>query len=83
MGLVAYPSPASSKLKVVFAVRDNTTVSINLLNSAGASYYFSKHDASTGTFNSVIDVSDKAPGTYILKVTIGDKFYSRKVLIVK
>lgn len=83
IALAAYPSPANSQLNVFFAVKDNNKVSVNLLNSAGTSYYYSKQDASAGSFSTAINVADKAPGTYILKIIIGDKIYSRKVLIVR
>jgi hypothetical protein len=83
IALAAYPSPASSQLNVFFAVKDKNKVSVNLLNSAGTSYYFKQQDAAAGSFNTAINVADKAAGTYILKITIGDKFYSRKVLIVR
>ncbi len=81
IGLLIYPVPASSQLNIIFAAPASGALNLSIINSAGKIAYANEQTIAAGNFSTVINVSDIAPGTYILKIDVGQKVYSTKIVI--
>ncbi len=81
IGLVVFPVPADNQVNVVFAAKTAASLNISLINSAGETDYSNSQVLPAGNFSTVIDVGHIAPGTYVLKIVLGQKIYARKIII--
>jgi hypothetical protein len=81
IGLVLFPVPASSQLNVLFVSRTNSTLTLSLINAAGKIVSGSTQTVAAGNFNTALDITNQPPGTYILKLVLGDKTYNNKIII--
>jgi len=82
IGLATFPVPASKFLNVLFETKTPETLNLYLINSAGQIVYTESKNIAAGNFSTAIDVSRKAAGTYTLRVVLGQKDYSHKVIII-
>ncbi|MCO5934027.1 S8 family peptidase [Mucilaginibacter sp. RB4R14] len=83
IGLTVFPVPATTYFNVVFEVKAVGNLEISLVNTAGRVVYRSAQKvAAAGNFSTVINTTDRLPGTYVLKVNLNDKVYSKKIIIV-
>jgi hypothetical protein len=76
-----FPNPANTQLNVLFAAKTAIPVNLSLINSKGEMAYVEKVMLSGGNFSTLINVSNYVPGTYILKILVGSKMYTRKIII--
>jgi len=83
IGLVLFPVPASSQLNILFVAKTNSTLTLSLINAAGKIVSGSTQTFTAGNFNTALDVSNQAPGTYILKLVLGEKTYNNKIIIAR
>ncbi|MDR3693252.1 MAG: S8 family serine peptidase [Mucilaginibacter sp.] len=83
IGLVVYPVPANNQLNVIFASPANNNLNLSLMNAAGLIVYNDMEAIAQGNFSKTIDVSRLAPGTYLLKLALGQKVYYDKIVIVR
>jgi hypothetical protein len=83
IGLASFPVPASKQLNVIFAVKTGGTVGVSLIGAAGKLVYSNSSTQLAGNFNTVINVSGYASGTYLLKIVVDGKAYTRKVLVLR
>ena len=83
IGLVLYPIPASAQLNVIFAAKANADLNLSLINAAGKIVYVNHQSIAAGNFSTVLDVSSQAPGSYVLKLVLGQKEYNTKVVIFR
>ncbi|WP_295675757.1 T9SS type A sorting domain-containing protein, partial [uncultured Mucilaginibacter sp.] len=83
IGLVVYPVPANNQLSIIFASSANSNLNLSLINSAGLIVYTNLQTISKGNFATTIDVAKQAPGSYILKIVLGQKVYYDKIVIVR
>jgi hypothetical protein len=81
IGLTLFPVPANGQLNVVFAAREAASMDLSLVNSGGQPAYSEQMALPAGNFSTVIDVSQLPPGTYVLKLLLNQKKYTRKVII--
>jgi len=81
IGMVVFPVPANGLLNVVFAAKAASTLNMSLINSIGQNVYAQSQQIQQGNFSTLINVGGLAPGTYVLKVLLGQKVYSRKIII--
>ncbi|MGZ3927188.1 MAG: S8 family serine peptidase, partial [Mucilaginibacter sp.] len=81
IGLTVFPVPVNDQLNVVFAAKTATTLNMSLINSAGQLNYSEKDVLQAGNFSTIINVAKLPPGTYILKLLLGQKEYTRKIII--
>ena len=81
IGLTVFPNPARTELNVLFAAKSAVQINLSLINSAGQTAYSDKESLSGGSFSTLINVGNLVPGTYILRLLLGSKLYSRKVVI--
>jgi hypothetical protein len=80
IGLTVFPNPASTQLNVVFASKAAVPVNLSLINSLGQTFY-SEKSTTAGNYSTQINVGNYAAGTYIVKILLGGKLYSQKVII--
>jgi hypothetical protein len=83
IGLAVFPVPTTGLLNVVFAAKADNNLTLSLINAAGLTVYKNEKAITAGDFSTVVDGSKVAPGTYVLKVQIGQKIYSNKVIIIR
>ncbi|MDB5145254.1 MAG: family serine peptidase, partial [Mucilaginibacter sp.] len=83
IGLAIFPNPANNLLNVIFAAKANTVLNLSLINVIGQATYTQKGILAGGGFSTLINVGNYAPGTYILKILLGGKLYSRKIIITR
>ncbi|MES2112820.1 MAG: T9SS type A sorting domain-containing protein, partial [Bacteroidota bacterium] len=81
--LVVYPIPAGTQLHIFFSAKTSNNLTLSLINPAGQTVYSSKQTIAAGNFSTVADVSYMPPGTYVLKVQLGQKVYAVKVIVVR
>ncbi|MFD0765582.1 S8 family serine peptidase [Mucilaginibacter lutimaris] len=84
IGLTVFPVPATTYLNVVFEAKDAGNLGISLVNTAGQVVYKTTQKVNAaGNYSTVINTTDILPGNYILKLNLGNKVYSKKVIIIK
>jgi len=83
IGLVVYPVPASGKLNILFAAPASTSLGLSLIDVAGIGVYSAAQAVSTGNVSTSIDVSNLAPGNYVLKLLLGQKAYYQKIVVLR
>jgi hypothetical protein len=83
IGLTVFPNPANTQLNVLFAAKSEVQVNLSLVNSAGQTSYSDKSLLSGGNFSTLINLTNFAPGTYILRLLLGSKLYTRKIIVLK
>ena len=83
VGLTVYPVPANTILNVLFDAPNNADMSLSLISSIGRIVYTSKQSIPAGNFSTVLNVSNQASGAYILKLVLGTKVYTKKIVIVR
>lgn len=83
IGLATFPVPANKFLNVLFESKTPEQLNLYLINSAGKIVYSESKKVAAGNFSTSIDVSRQAPGTYTVRVVLGQKDYSHKVIIVR
>jgi len=81
IGLILFPVPAKNQLNIVFNAKTSSNLMLTLINAAGQIVSSSTQAVAAGNFNTTLDVSNQAPGTYILKVSLGQKDYNNKIII--
>ena len=83
IGLVVFPVPASTQMNIIFAAKTNTDLNLSLINAAGKIVYKQQQAVTQGNSSTVINVNSYAPGTYVLKLSLGQKSYNTKVSILR
>lgn len=75
-----YPNPAHKGFRISLDNNENGRINIELLNSAGV---LLKRiiDIKSGIYHKEIDVSNLPAGTYVLRVTINNRYQSKTLLI--
>ena len=82
IGLATFPVPASKLLNVLFESKTAEQLNLYLINSAGKVVYTQSRSVAAGSFSTAIDVTRYAPGTYSVRVVLGQRDYSHKVIII-
>lgn len=83
IGLSVFPVPAYTYFNVVFVAKTAGNLQLSLINSAGQVVYQTSQTIAAGNFSTVINTVNRLPGTYLLKLNLGDKVYSKKIIIAK
>lgn len=83
IGLAIFPVPAVDNLNVVFVAPMAGDLVISLVNTAGQTIYQQRQTITAGNFSTVINIANQLPGTYLLKISLDKKTYSKKIIIVK
>ncbi|MFD2145133.1 GEVED domain-containing protein [Mucilaginibacter antarcticus] len=83
IGLISFPVPANNDLNVAFVIPSVGTLTLSLVNPKGAVVYSKTQNAAKGNFSTVINVTGYAPGIYMVRVALGGKIYSKKVMVMR
>ncbi|AMR34375.1 hypothetical protein A0256_24425 [Mucilaginibacter sp. PAMC 26640] len=83
IGLTIFPVPAVDNLNVVFVAKEAGTAKIEIINTAGQVVYQQTQTMAAGNFSASINTTSQLPGNYVLKLTLGQKVYAKKIIIVK
>jgi hypothetical protein len=83
IGLTIFPVPAIDNLNVVFVAKEAGVAKIEIVNTAGQVVHEQSESIAAGNFSAVVNTSRELPGTYLLRVTLGQKVYAKKIIIVK
>ncbi|MBS1524935.1 MAG: S8 family serine peptidase [Bacteroidetes bacterium] len=81
IGLTVFPVPANGELNIVFAAKQAENMVLSMINAKGENSYSAAQSLSQGNFSTVVDTSGLAPGTYVLKLLLNNKVYTKKVII--
>ena len=80
--ILLFPNPAVDVLRVQFVLGEEEPLELALFNTLGELVWKESHAHFMGQFNSTIDVSALAKGTYILRAFTPSLSYSGKVVKV-
>jgi len=83
IGLTVFPVPASTQLNVLFSAKNSATLTMSFVNAAGQVAAKSEQTIAAGNFSTIMDLSAFTPGTYVLKIQLGDKHYAAKVIVLR
>ena len=83
IGLTIFPVPANTYLNAFFVAKSAGLLKMALINSAGQTVYNNTQNVAAGNVSTVINTVNRLPGTYILRITLGQKTYSKKIIIEK
>lgn len=81
IGFRAYPNPANDYLNLDFKLEKSQDVQLAMLNLAGQVVRTQTIEASAGQQTHRVDVSGMNTGVYLLKVTLGGRSLTHKVVI--
>ncbi|MFD1258892.1 S8 family serine peptidase [Mucilaginibacter terrae] len=81
--LTAFPVPATTQLNVNFVASAADNLTLSLISTIGKTVYTQNSTIPAGNFSTPVNVSDVPAGTYILRVLLGQKAYSTKIIVVK
>jgi hypothetical protein len=81
--LTAFPVPATTQLNVNFVAPAADNLTLSLISTIGKTVYTQNSTVTAGNFSTPINVSGMPAGTYILRVLLGQKAYSTKIIVVK
>ncbi|GAB2695112.1 hypothetical protein GCM10027037_18460 [Mucilaginibacter koreensis] len=83
INLSVFPVPASTQLTVALTAPEAGQLNISLVNTAGQTVYSNAAAVAAGNYIGSFGVANIKAGTYILKIQLGTKVYSSKVIITK
>ena len=85
IGLSVYPIPTNNTntINVAFAAKAAANLNMSLISSNGQTVYSNIQAIIAGAFNTAINIGNIAPGTYVLKLLLGQKVYAKKVIIIR
>jgi hypothetical protein len=83
ISLAVYPNPNKGVFRVNFVANTVDNVEVSLFNTLGQKVYTQSYPGFSGFFNNDINESNLSSGVYFLKVLVGKKTYTEKVLVVR
>ena len=81
ISLAIYPVPANTVLNVLFSAKASSNLTLSLINSVGETVYKNTQNIAAGNFSTILNVTNYPPGTYILKLLLGNQVYANKIII--
>lgn len=78
--LTAYPNPVVDKLNLDLVYPAGETTRLSLFSLEGKELYRLEADPDHSTLNTRIDMQDYVKGSYIVKVSSGDKHITEKIV---
>ncbi|QJD95540.1 S8 family serine peptidase [Mucilaginibacter robiniae] len=81
ISLSVFPVPANTNLNVAFIAPAASDLNMALISTAGRIVYTNKSTVPAGNYSTAVNVSAMPPGTYILRLRLGQKQYATKLII--
>lgn len=76
-----YPNPGGGLFTIDFNVYENTRVSLSVMSSTGLQVYNTLSEAEAGSQQLRLDLSDFAPGLYLLNIRSGNALQQVRIVI--
>lgn len=76
-----YPNPSNGKFDLVFNLSTKADTEIRIFDPNGKEIYNEKRKDFSGEYFHQLDISEHGSGTYILKISQGDKSVSKKIIV--
>lgn len=80
INFTCYPNPVTDQVNISFSVEEKSQVKIELMDLLGRRLEEKKLGTLSGSINERIDLENYANGIYFIKVTVGNKNISAKVV---
>ncbi|MDT3402801.1 S8 family serine peptidase [Mucilaginibacter terrae] len=81
--LSVYPVPTATNLNISFVAPEANTLTLSLISTQGQVVYNNQSAVQAGNYSGAINVSRYAAGTYVMRIMLGQKAYSAKIIIAK
>ena len=78
-----YPNPVVDYVNVKVNLSTKSDVSLNLIDITGKSIMSKLYNNQNGLFSTIINTQSVAEGNYILKITAGENFTTKKLMIIR
>ncbi|MBK9418379.1 MAG: PDZ domain-containing protein [Flavobacteriales bacterium] len=78
--LQVVPNPGSGFFRIQFDVADKGELLVNVHDATGEKVYEERSSGSSGRYERILDLTDKAPGTYFVVITTNGKSTARKLI---
>ncbi|MCX6245845.1 MAG: C10 family peptidase [Bacteroidetes bacterium] len=82
-GLKIFPNPASSRVNIEFGLQEETTVELRLSSMQGQTIMMKNADCKLGKNELFLDVTDVAPGIYLIGIANTNTTETHKIIITK
>ncbi|NNF01909.1 MAG: T9SS type A sorting domain-containing protein [Bacteroidia bacterium] len=76
-----YPNPVDDIVNIQFEIFEKNDLVIEIVNTLGQTVMTNDIGEFSGLFTKEIDLVDMNAGLYLLNITIGEKFYSQKLMV--
>jgi len=83
VSLNVFPNPSSGHVYVEFGQNPADEVNIEVFNTLGQRLLTKHFEANAIQDRILIDVLNAASGTYLIKISSGDEYISKRIVIVK
>ncbi|MBI3501394.1 MAG: SBBP repeat-containing protein [Bacteroidetes bacterium] len=80
IGINVFPNPTSQNILVEIELKEKEDINLSLYNLLGENIYSSSFKNSSGTFKKQISFAYFSSGVYILKIQLGNKTISKKII---
>ena len=74
------PNPGNGFFRIQFDVADKGELLVNVHDATGEKVYEERSSGSSGRYERILDLTDKAPGTYFVVITTNGKSTARKLI---
>ncbi len=81
IGLSAYPSPSDGNFTMQFFLTSAANVDVKIFNLLGSEVYSDNYGTVSGSVNKPIHLRGLSAGMYVLKLQVGGKKYTRKIMV--
>ncbi|UEG54333.1 S8 family serine peptidase [Mucilaginibacter daejeonensis] len=81
--LSAFPVPASTQLNLSLVAPQAGDLTVSLVNLMGQTVYSNRSSIQAGNYVTNLSVASLPPGTYVLRVILGSKAYTAKIIVAK
>ena len=78
-----YPNPVIDYVNLRVNLSTKTDVSLELIDVTGKSIMSKLYNNQNGLFSTIINTQSVAEGNYILKITAGENFTTKKLMIIR
>jgi len=78
-----YPNPIVNYTNVRINLSERTDVTLEVVDMTGQTMNSKTYENRNGLFSTVLDASNIAAGTYVLKISAGERYTTQKITVVK
>ena len=83
ISLALFPVPSNGQINLAFNAPQNGPLAVTVMNMLGQTVYKDSRVIPAGAYNTILNFIGLPTGSYIVRLTIGDKTYNRKIAIAR